>query len=101
MSNRISFNRKYFIEKLNSMRPDEAINPHSSPHMRRYRCMGLRKWAKMIGISPSTLSRATRKGNVDINSAIRICDWMQMPIDDFIKGKKSWRKAISNAHIIN
>lgn len=83
-----SFNRKYFIQMLNDMRPRVALNPHSC--VKRYKDIGLRKWAKLIGVAPATLSRATRRGTVDLNSAIRICAWMGKPVDDFVKtrGKK-------------
>jgi transcriptional regulator with XRE-family HTH domain len=51
----------------------------------QHKVIGLRPFAKEIGISSSTLSRVTRGGKPDLETAILICKWMKMDINKFIK----------------
>jgi len=51
---------------------------------------GLREVAAEIGtVSPSTLSRMERGAVSDIETFLRICDWLQMPTSAFIHSPTS------------
>ena len=47
--------------------------------------MGLRELAKSIGTSPSTLSRIQNNKGADIDTIIKVCEWMQKDITHYIK----------------
>ena len=49
------------------------------------RTIGLREFAKQIGISTSTLSRIERGNKPDLDTVILICKWLKMDINKFIK----------------
>ena len=49
--------------------------------------MGLREAAKKIGgVSPSTLSRVEKESVPDLDTYIRLCDWLGVSPDRFIGG---------------
>lgn len=50
--------------------------------------LGLREAAPKIGISFATLSRMENEAVADINNIIKVCQWLKMPITDFITSKK-------------
>ena len=45
----------------------------------------LRKISKKIGVSPATLSRVLNGKNADINTILKVCDWMKAPMQYYIK----------------
>lgn len=48
----------------------------------------LRKIGKKIGISAATLSRVKNGNPADINTILKICDWMNSKITNYIKDSK-------------
>jgi transcriptional regulator with XRE-family HTH domain len=57
---------------------------------------GLRDAAAEIGgISPATLSRVEQCNLPDVETFIKICNWLKIPTDSFITGKKSANTEIS------
>ena len=48
------------------------------------RKIGIREFASMIGISAPTLSRVTTGSKMDIDTILKICEWLKKPIQDFI-----------------
>jgi len=65
------FNQKLFTEKV-------------STH-RKYQQLSMRSAAKKIGISASTLSRIEAGSPPDIESYCKLCRWMMITSDYFIK----------------
>jgi len=63
-----------------------------SKAVKKYRvqlAIGMRLAAKQVGISAATFCRI-ENGNsqAEINTVFTICDWMDKPIEQFIKTKK-------------
>ncbi len=57
-------------------------------HMRR-KYTGLREYAREMGVSSSTLSRFISKDiSLDIETIIKICNWLNEPINKFIGKSK-------------
>jgi DNA-binding Xre family transcriptional regulator len=50
----------------------------------------LRKIGKKIGISAATLSRVKNGKPADINTILKICDWMNSKITHYIKDSKQF-----------
>lgn len=50
-----------------------------------YRPRGLRYWADIITISSATLSRVINGRCADLDTTLKICTWLNIPIQDFIK----------------
>lgn len=48
----------------------------------------LRKISKKIGVSASTLSRVTHGKTIDIDTCIKVCDYINISIQYFIKPKQ-------------
>lgn len=44
----------------------------------------VRAIAPTIGISHSTLSRIINGKSADMNTVVRVCDWLELPIANFI-----------------
>lgn len=57
--------------------------------------IGLRELAKMVKISPATLSRVENGGMPDVNTLINVCEWLQQPISNFVvnKGRRQTKKS--------
>jgi transcriptional regulator with XRE-family HTH domain len=58
--------------------------------------MGLRKAAKEIQISSATLSRIEQEKLPDVETFIKICNWLEVPTDTFIETSEENFKASSN-----
>jgi transcriptional regulator with XRE-family HTH domain len=60
--------------------------------LRTKRCVvlryGLRQAAKEIGISPATLSRAENMREPDVTTLANLCQWVQLPMEDFFRPDK-------------
>jgi len=57
---------------------------------------GLRETAAEIGnISSATLSRVELGNFPDVETFIRLCEWLEMPTDTFVKGPKISKTEIS------
>lgn len=50
--------------------------------------VGLRSLASSIGVSPSTLSRVEQGNLPDIDTYVRLCTWLEVSTDYFIRTKK-------------
>lgn len=49
----------------------------------------LRTTAESIGISTATLHRCENKGMPDLLTALKVCEWLQVSVYDFIAKKKA------------
>jgi DNA-binding Xre family transcriptional regulator len=54
--------------------------------------MGLRDAAKIIGVSSSTLSRMENCKKSDLDSVIIVCNWLRLPLSQFITTKPLTKK---------
>lgn len=60
---------------------------------------GLRVVAKEIGASAPTLSRIESQKVPDVDTFIKLCDWLGVPTDTFIVGKKPSQHQEIIAHL--
>lgn len=49
----------------------------------------LRTTAEAIGVSPATLHRCENNGMPDLITALKLCEWLQVSLYDFVTKKKS------------
>ena len=53
---------------------------------RKMRALDLRRAAADIGVSAATLNRAEQGHVVEIQTAVAICEWLELPLDSFVRG---------------
>ena len=60
---------------------------------RKMRALDLRSAAKDIGVSAATLNRAEQGHEVELQTAVVICEWLELPLDSFVRGGEPNGKA--------